>query len=154
MSVLFDESGIQVGVDQSDHMAFFCPKCGSVMVVRNVRTRRKMLVNTRTGETDNCTYVYLQCNSCKTIGGKRKFYWNDDGTYCDDRTSSPLWSVAVTNAVKRALSVDFRGAPANPEARVSAHMWIQALASYWHDRCLLWSLWVVTCRSLTIDRSR
>jgi hypothetical protein len=95
MLPLFDESagaihgvtGIQVGVDGTDHMAFFCPKCRSPMAVRKVQTRRKMVVNTKTGETDNCTYVYLQCKSCKTVGGQRKFYWNDDGSYCKDRTS-------------------------------------------------------------------
>jgi predicted RNA-binding Zn-ribbon protein involved in translation (DUF1610 family) len=71
MSALFDESagevhgvhGIQIGVDDTDHIAFFCPKCGSAMAVRKVQTRRKMLVNTRTGKTDNCTYVY--CNAIR-----------------------------------------------------------------------------------------
>ena len=77
---------IQIGVDNTDHIAFFCRTCGEAMKVTMVKTVR-MLVNSNTGKMDKCTWI--QC-TCRVHGGQghRKFYWTtEDGFYCDDKTS-------------------------------------------------------------------
>ena len=63
---------VQVGVDTTDHMSFFC-ECGKTMKVTNVRTIKWMTVNYNTGHKDNCTWVYVECVCGKE--GHRKFYW-------------------------------------------------------------------------------
>jgi uncharacterized protein with PIN domain len=57
---------IEVGVDDTDHMVFFCPKCSNeLMKVKSVYTKK---------EPDKCTIISLICPVCKTTG-MRKFYW-------------------------------------------------------------------------------
>jgi hypothetical protein len=78
-------SGVPIGVDETDHIAFFCPQCDRVLTVTSVVTKR-VLVNANTGNKDKCTWVRLHCSSCR-VGDQRKFYWTTErGEYCDERT--------------------------------------------------------------------
>jgi len=71
-------SNIQVGIDDTDHIVFYCPKCKETMTIQSV--------NTEKDPSDNCTMVYLECKKCN-IEGKRKFYWKtDDGKFCHQKT--------------------------------------------------------------------
>jgi len=57
---------IEVGVDDTNHMIFFCPKCSNeLMRVKSIYTAK---------EPDKCTTIRLICPVCKTTG-MRKFYW-------------------------------------------------------------------------------
>lgn len=73
---------IHIGIDDTDHMAFFC-RCNKAMRVERVKTD-KVTVDFKRKKTDNCTWVYLRCE-CGNIGW-RKFYWLDDGQFCVFRT--------------------------------------------------------------------
>lgn len=82
---------IPIGVDDTDHIAFFCPECrdingiNSPMFVTKVYTNR-MVVNTRTGAKDKCTWIHLKCPTCNDAG-QRKFYWKgEDEENCRHRT--------------------------------------------------------------------
>ncbi len=81
---------IQIGVDTTDHMAFYCPDCNKTMRVTGVKTER-VIVDVRNPtkpKYDKCTWVYLECSKC---GGaaQRKFYWTvEDGRHCTDRTDT------------------------------------------------------------------
>ena len=77
---------IQLGVDNTDHLAFFCPHCKAVMKVTKVQTERA-IVNTRAGKHDKCTWIHCACPKHGNVGW-RKFYWTvEDGQYCDARTT-------------------------------------------------------------------
>ena len=89
-----DDMDIQLGVDDTDHVAFFCPQCKSVMKVTKVQTQR-VLVNTNTGKHDKCTWIHCSCPTHGNVGW-RKFYWTvEDGQYCDDRTDAQSSNRAV-----------------------------------------------------------
>jgi hypothetical protein len=68
-------NNIPIGVDETDHAAFFCPACDVHMIVTDVKTQN-VVVNTGTGEHDNCTWIRLQCPKCSHCG-QRKFYWHE-----------------------------------------------------------------------------
>jgi uncharacterized radical SAM superfamily Fe-S cluster-containing enzyme len=75
-------SNIRVGVDTTDHLAFFCPECNAVMFIRDVTTKY-MVVNTATGEKDRCTWIECLCPEHGYMGN-RKFYWSEtDATKAD-----------------------------------------------------------------------
>lgn len=79
-------NGIVIGVDDTDHVAFYCPDCDVAMKVFRVFTQRINVSDK--GDKDKCTWVYLRCRNCKGEG-QRKFYWTiEDGMYCDDKTST------------------------------------------------------------------
>lgn len=65
---------IHCGVDDTDHLAFFCDGCRSMLNVERVETRR---VQVAPGKTDSCTWVYLVCPKHGKMGW-RKFYWKAD----------------------------------------------------------------------------
>ena len=78
---------IQLGVDDTDHVAFFCPQCEAVMKVTKVQTE-KVLVNTASGKHDKCTWIHCACPTHGNVGW-RKFYWTvEDGEYCKHRTDA------------------------------------------------------------------
>jgi len=69
---------IQVGIDGTDHIVFFCPECKGVLQITKVKTYRNIY----------CTHIILYCKKCKKMG-QRKFYWYDNGTvarFCVQRT--------------------------------------------------------------------
>ena len=66
---------IQIGIDSTDHIAFFCPECKNVMDIDNVVTS-EVEIDSATKETDNCTWIYLHCSQCNAEG-KRKMYWTE-----------------------------------------------------------------------------
>ena len=79
---------IPIGVDQTDHVAFFCPDCDGAMLVTKVLTE-DVVVDSVLGTYDKCTWIQLHCPACKTDKGHRKFYWKtEDGVYCTERTDS------------------------------------------------------------------
>jgi hypothetical protein len=85
MTIYQHSSDVQIGVDCTDHVAFFCPNCDSLMNVVGVRTK-SVLVNALTSANDKCTWVYLRCRKCRT-SAQRKFYWTvTDLTGIDHRT--------------------------------------------------------------------
>jgi hypothetical protein len=58
--------GVVVGVDATDHLFFFCPKCAGSMFVESVNTcQGDQLV----------TSIELLCDKCDTRD-QRKVYWN------------------------------------------------------------------------------
>ena len=63
--------GIAVGVDDTDHMVFFCPECDKPLRVLN-------LFKTISLSGEHCTNIQLAC-ACG-FKGQRKFYWSDPGT--------------------------------------------------------------------------
>jgi hypothetical protein len=74
---------VAIGVDDTDHVAFFCPECKGVMTVTNVDTNG---VLRKVPAANACTNVYLKCTKC---GNKdwRKFYWlAETGENCTHRT--------------------------------------------------------------------
>lgn len=78
-----DLSNIQLGVDDTDHICFFCPKCKQPLEIIAVETMN----NFYDGKTrENCTWIYMVCHNCKILG-QRKFYWkSEDGRYCWQKT--------------------------------------------------------------------
>jgi hypothetical protein len=75
---------IQAGVDDTDHIAFFCGECGSVLKVEKVHTD-KVVVRVSPRTEDKCTWVHCVCPKHGRIGW-RKFYWTcDDGGHEYDR---------------------------------------------------------------------
>ena len=75
-------TGIILGVDDTDHVAFICPDCGKTMKVTSVQTFGVL----RGVPTKNaCTHVYVKC-----VCGHdhwRKFYWiAETGEHCTHRT--------------------------------------------------------------------
>jgi len=75
---------IKIGVDFTDHIAFICPDCGSVLKVEKVFTIKVNV--TEDGLRDRCTYIKLSCNNCGGFG-QRKFYWKtEDGKFCNKLT--------------------------------------------------------------------
>lgn len=60
--------GAVIGVDDTDHVAFFCEVCGSEMEVSDVETVRKV-----GGTGSSCTLIQLACKKGHTA--VRKFYW-------------------------------------------------------------------------------
>ena len=83
--------GIHLGVDDTDHISFFCPKCNKPMEIIEV-VSKKMQIDME-GTKDYCTWIYLVCNKCKELG-QRKFYWNNKlhdyrgAFYCGQRTDN------------------------------------------------------------------
>lgn len=78
-------SNVPVGVDETDHMGFFCPKCDVTMIVTGVETQHLVMKEKDLSSRDNCTWVRLRCPKCAEQG-KRKFYWWADGTFLTERT--------------------------------------------------------------------
>ena len=75
---------IQIGIDDTDHICFFCPKCKNPLEVIEVLSKR--IVIDFEENKDNCTWIYLVCHNCKLLG-KRKFYWKiEDGRFCWQKT--------------------------------------------------------------------
>jgi len=73
-------SDIQIGIDDTDHITFFCPKCSKAMKVLEVFSK-KIVIDLEKNK-DNCTWILLVCKECKRIG-QRKFYWeSEDGRFC------------------------------------------------------------------------
>lgn len=70
-------TGIPIGVDDTDHIAFFCPNCGKAMTVSSVGA---------SGPPHNqCTHIFLRC-ACGTRGQRKFYHTTDDGKYCTHRT--------------------------------------------------------------------
>ena len=85
---------IIIGIDDTDHIAFFCPACQHQE--RVVAPMKAVKVQTQTvvvdariphkPKHDKCTWIHLKCGTCG-LTGFRKFYWTcEDGEYCTDRT--------------------------------------------------------------------
>lgn len=69
-----------LGVDSTDHIAFFCKRCRKTMRVIEIVTR-KAVYSSDFGK-DNCTWIYLVCDKCEVLQ-QRKFYWkSEDGRFC------------------------------------------------------------------------
>lgn len=76
---------IQIGIDQTDHIVFICEKCSKPLEVIKVSSKN-IVISMDCKEKDNCTWIYLVCHDCKTLG-HRKFYWkSEDGRFCLNRT--------------------------------------------------------------------
>jgi hypothetical protein len=72
---------IRIGVDSTDHIAFFCPRCLIAMKVEKVSTE-KVLVNAKTKKYDKCTWIHCECIHHGKMGW-RKFYWTvETGDQC------------------------------------------------------------------------
>lgn len=76
---------VQIGIDETDHIVFICKECKNPLEI--IKVFSKNVAITTNGKTkDNCTWIYVVCHNCKTLG-KRKFYWkSEDGKYCFNRT--------------------------------------------------------------------
>lgn len=75
---------IQVGLDSTDHICFYCPICKMPMEIVEVFSK-KVIIDFEKNR-DYCTWVYLVCHTCKRFG-QRKFYWNtEDGKFCFQKT--------------------------------------------------------------------
>lgn len=78
--MLLSSSGIVIGVDDTDHIAFFCPYCKSTLKI--IRVTTKNVIIDFEHNKDNCTWINLKCPNCKRVG-HRKFYWKvEDGRFC------------------------------------------------------------------------
>lgn len=76
---------VQIGIDGTDHIVFICKDCKNPLEVIEVFSKN-IAITTDGKNKDNCTWIYVVCHNCKTLG-KRKFYWkSEDGRYCFDRT--------------------------------------------------------------------
>lgn len=79
---------IPIGVDGTDHMAFFCPVCkhqsgvDDIMAITKVETKK---VKGGRWKDEKCTWIHLQCGTCESIG-HRKIYWIDSDFKCVSRT--------------------------------------------------------------------
>lgn len=75
-------TGVIIGVDDTDHVAFICPQCSQVMKVTSVQTSGVL----RGVPTQNaCTHIYLKCPCGHDHW--RKFYWiSMTAKYCTHRT--------------------------------------------------------------------
>ena len=78
---------IQIGIDSTDHIGFFCPICRTQMHVMGVATEN-VVVQAQPKKMDLCTVISLVCPNCKTEGD-RKVYWTNDDMYCTQRTDTP-----------------------------------------------------------------
>ena len=87
-------TGVIVGADDTDHIAFFCPKCGQTMHVTHVENNRKV----------PDTHIYLSCSCGET--GWRKFYHFDptNGKYCTHRTDGEPPRPPLTDSVGKGLT--------------------------------------------------
>lgn len=74
---LFD---IPCGVDDSDHLVFFCPVCDVTMEVQRATTSEMPSLKQR-----KVTRFMLRCPNCRGTGC-RKIYWKEAGGYCTHRT--------------------------------------------------------------------
>jgi len=94
---------IQLGVDGTDHVAFFCPDCNRVMKVIEVISRN--IAVTTDGKTkDNCTWIYLVCDNCKRLG-QRKFYWSEEtGEYCWQKTNKKKGEEKINSKLKELVN--------------------------------------------------
>ena len=73
-------SNIQIGIDDTDHICFFCPECNFPLKVSEVKTDKNKITK------EKCTWIILACHNCKRIG-QRKFYWTTEtGKFCIQRT--------------------------------------------------------------------
>lgn len=80
---------VPVGVDTTDHIAFFCPICNNVMVIKDINTV-EMIPHPQTKALDKCTWIYFYCPQCQENKGHRKFYWTtENGENCTQRTDKP-----------------------------------------------------------------
>ncbi len=78
-------SNVVIGVDSTDHIAFFCPRCKKTMNVAQCFTK-KIVVTMDGNKKDYCTWISLICDDCK-VHSQRKFYWMvEDGRYCSQLT--------------------------------------------------------------------
>lgn len=85
---------VQIGIDDTDHVVFLCDKCKSPLEVIEVFSKNiPVTMDCKTKE--NCTWIYVVCHNCKTLG-KRKFYWKEDGKFCWNRTQTQTKSQEVT----------------------------------------------------------
>lgn len=79
---------IQIGIDDTDHIVFICNKCMNPLEVIEVFSKN-IAITTDGKIKDNCTWIELVCNKCKS-SGQRKFYWeSEDGEFCWQRTYDP-----------------------------------------------------------------
>lgn len=77
---------IPIGVDDTDHIAFFCPYCDKALTITRVLTQN-VIVRTPPDKYDKCTWIYTRCKPCRIDTGFRKFYWTvEDGQFCTNRT--------------------------------------------------------------------
>jgi hypothetical protein len=69
---------IQISVDNTDHIEFFCPECRASLDVTEVKTRI-VLVSVHGGIKifDTCTYIECSCPKHGRVGF-RKFYWKHE----------------------------------------------------------------------------
>lgn len=80
---------IQIGIDCTDHICFFCDKCEQPLKVIEVKNRN-VAITMNGKKRDNCTWVYLVCDFCKSLG-QRKFYWtSESGKFCFKKTKRDL----------------------------------------------------------------
>lgn len=68
--------GVQIGVDCTDHVSFFCDTCGRPLIVTDVETSY-IVVDGNSGQRDNCTWIRFWCPS-HGVSKSRKFYWSTD----------------------------------------------------------------------------
>ena len=83
----FNETdNVQIGIDDTDHISFFCNECNKVMKVFDCYNRNYFKKIESKSEKDKVTYIKLFCLNCKKVG-YRKFYWTlEDGKFCWQKT--------------------------------------------------------------------
>lgn len=99
-------SNIPLGVDETDHFAFWCPHCDASGITTAMHATN---VVTKKVQRDKCTWIYLQCPVCGSTG-QRKTYWTEaDEGYCGSRTDSldKFHESQTAKADQVALSPDF-----------------------------------------------
>ena len=67
---------IEVGIDDTDHIGFFCD-CGYQADVTRVRTEKVIVKTGPPREMGQCTWINCRCPKHGDIGW-RKFYWAVD----------------------------------------------------------------------------
>lgn len=73
---------IRAGVDDTDHICFFCKECNQRLTVKKVLTRR---IQDKT-KSRKCTWIYMSCDDHGEVGWL-KFYWDGSGhEWCRHRT--------------------------------------------------------------------
>jgi hypothetical protein len=91
---------IIIGVDDTDHFTFFCPKCLNVMKVKKVNYYPEI-------GGDKQTSFLLDCSKCD-FSGIRKIYWNYDGDFCNQITHNPSNKTKTKYFIKKRKITDIK----------------------------------------------
>lgn len=93
--------GIIVATDETDHMAFLCPKCQTGMVVNKIYTASPTLKP----NPESVTHIYLLCLDCGH-NHWRKFDWSGrTATICKHRTDTHAKAAALLDRMAEAMAL-------------------------------------------------